>query len=687
MDTMKKFRWLAFLTLITLLFSACQPETVKVVETVIVEKEGTPQVIEKVVEKVVTPTAVPTEPPAEKASPAQRAEVIRMAMLSDIDGLNPWYFNDITGSSYWNGIILQYAYPVLYTVSDQRWDWVPLAADGLPEPTVQEGDFYVGTAKLKKDLKWSDGSPVTAEDVAFTANTVLAFSLAGNWVTWYNPAVLDHVEAVDPLTVKFYYKTTPGLAIWQYGALISPFVNKAYWEPKVADLVAQAKALDPDAADYLDVVTPLQLALEALPNDNEPYFGPTKFKQWSPGAFVESEANDQYYFSGTLEEQFTDGAYQESNSGEFNQGRSYSFKAYGDPSGDKVLEMSWGPYFKSFLFPVYSQDAAYLALQNGEVDIVLNPSGISQGVAEQLKANPDVNVVTNAQNGFRYIEFNQAKDYFKEEQGKAVRQAIACQIDLDFLADNVLQKQVQPVYTLVPASLTYWHNKDVPIYCKGSNEGDRLTEAVRILKEAGFTWETEPTFITGSSRDSGVVYGEGLKLPDGTPFPEIDFQAPGPGYDPLRATSAVYIEQWIKQLGIPVTMNYTPFNTIRANENSGDFDIIMLGWGLTPFPSYLCDFFSGATGVADGSDNIAYVSPKLNAKCTELYSETDMTRAQQIAYELQNILAEELPYITLFSPPITDAYLNTIVYPYTQVFDGLQGLYSASYMVMPNTQR
>ena len=89
---------------------------------------------------------------------------------------------------------------------------------------------------------------------------------------------------------------------------------------------------------------------------------------------------------------------------------------------------------------------------------------------------------------------------------------------------------------------------------------------------------------------------------------------------------AVHIEQWLKALGIPVTMNYTPFNTIRANENSGEFDIIMLGWGLTPFPSYLCDFFTGATGVADGSDNISYVSPKLNEQCNAFYSETDMEK-------------------------------------------------------------
>jgi len=686
------------LAIIGLLLAACQAQ--EVVKTVVVEKvvtemvekvvtevvevQGTPQVIEKVIE--VTPTPEPTQPPPGAASPADRADVIRMALLSDIDGLNPWYYNDTTGSSYWNAIILQYAYPVLYTTSDQRWDWVPFIADGLPETPVQEGDFYIGTVKLKKDLKWNDGSPVTARDVAFTVNTALTFSLAGNWVGWYNPAVLDHVEAADDLTVKFYFTVVPGLAIWQYGALVGQIVSSAYWEPRIADLLAQAEALDPDAEDYFEKITPLQQALEALPNDGEPYFGPITFKKWEPGAYVESVANDLYYFIGTEEDQFSNGAYLETNSGELNQGRSYEFSAYGDPTGDMALEMTFGPYFDTFLFPVYSQDAAYLALQNGEVDIVLNPSGISQGLVEQLSANPDVQIVTNAQNGFRYIEFNQARPYFKDAQGLAVRQAIACQLDLDFLSDKVLQRQVEPVYTLVPQGLTYWHNPNVPIYCQGMTPDQRVAEAVRILKDAGFTWESEPSYTVGSAFDTGVVYGSGLKLPDGSPFPEITLQAPGPGYDPLRATSAVYLEQWMRQLGIPVTLNYTPFNTIRANENSGEFDIIMLGWGLTAFPGYLCDFFTGATGVADGSDNLSYVSPALNEACGRWYQETDLEEAREIAFEMQNILATELPYITLFSPPITDAYLSTIVYPYTDVFDGLQGLYSAAYMVMPNTQ-
>jgi peptide/nickel transport system substrate-binding protein len=53
---------------------------------------------------------------------------------------------------------------------------------------------------------------------------------------------------------------------------------------------------------------------------------------------------------------------------------------------------------------------------------------------------------------------------------------------------------------------------------------------------------------------------------------------------------------------------------------------------------------------------------------------------------MQVTIATELPYITLFTNPIFDAYSNSITYPYTNVFDGLSGVYGGWYMVMPAAQ-
>ena len=67
------------------------------------------------------------------------------------------------------------------------------------------------------------------------------------------------------------------------------------------------------------------------------------------------------------------------------------------------------------------------------------------------------------------------------------------------------------------------------------SEADRFLEAVQILTDAGYTWDVEPV-IDPENPDPVTASGEGLTMPNGTPVPELTILAPGPGYDPFRAT-------------------------------------------------------------------------------------------------------------------------------------------------------
>lgn len=98
----------------------------------------------------------------------------------------------------------------------------------MPSEVTQDGEEYSATVKLRTDLHWTDGSPFTAEDVAFTANTVLAFELGYDWSTYYSLEYLLRVEAVDSNTVKYYFKQKPNVGIWQYGVLQAPIVQKDF---------------------------------------------------------------------------------------------------------------------------------------------------------------------------------------------------------------------------------------------------------------------------------------------------------------------------------------------------------------------------------------------------------------------------------------------------------------------------
>lgn len=117
-------------------------------------------------------------------------------------------------------------WPTLYGLSDQRFDLLPFLAADFASDLEEEGDFYVSTVSLKDNYMWSDGTKVTAEDLAFTAQVINDFQLGGNWTYWVNG--VDRIEVVDELTAKIYYTSRPGLANHEYGVLQDVIAQKAY---------------------------------------------------------------------------------------------------------------------------------------------------------------------------------------------------------------------------------------------------------------------------------------------------------------------------------------------------------------------------------------------------------------------------------------------------------------------------
>ena len=155
-------------------------------------------------------------------------------MIGNVTPVNVWALFDAKGYSYNNYAVMSGYWSRLYQLSIPDRSFETMAASGMPSLFVQEGNLYAATVPLRSDLKWTDGTPFTADDVAFTVNTAVSFQLGFDWHDFYNPDFIDHAEAVDAHTVKFYFKKQPNVGVWQYGALQGPIVQKAYWESKVS---------------------------------------------------------------------------------------------------------------------------------------------------------------------------------------------------------------------------------------------------------------------------------------------------------------------------------------------------------------------------------------------------------------------------------------------------------------------
>jgi ABC-type transport system substrate-binding protein len=346
----------------------------------------------------------------------------------------------------------------------------------------------------------------------------------------------------------------------------------------------------------------------------------------------------------------------------------------GDPSGEVVSDYIEGPYATDVTYSLYSdQNAAVLALTDGEVDFMLNPLGLQRGLQQLVLSEPDLNVIVNEQNGYRYLAFNTRKFPMNDV---AFRQAISCRIDKEFMANTVLGGAAIAANSQVPPGNSFWANPDLAGTCDGQTEEERFETAKQLLVDAGYTWTTEPVWDPDNL--DVLPQGAGLAGPDGTAVPAMELLAPGPGYDPLRATYSLFIEQWATDLGIPVTANPTGFSVIvdevfATDEAASEWDMYILGWGLTPFPDHTFTFFDSRQDSAGGGFNTpGYVNPEFDALADEFARAKTLEEARDLIFQADAILAEDVPYVVLFTTPIIEAYRNTIEFPFTSVLDGVQ---------------
>jgi ABC-type transport system substrate-binding protein len=273
----------------------------------------------------------------------------------------------------------------------------------------------------------------------------------------------------------------------------------------------------------------------------------------------------------------------------------------------------------------------------------------------------------------------------KEPQNiKEFRQAVSTLIDKEFVTSTILQGVADPAYTMVPPGNGFWYNPDVPQLGKGMTREERINEVVKLLKGAGFTWELEPKW---NAADRKVDAGKGLKMPNGQLVPEMTLLAPSAGYDPLRSTFAIWIEQWLKEAGIPVKAELTGFNVIVSKVfDEQDFDMWMLGWGLTVFPDYLRDFFHSTRAAKEDLNAGGYSNPEFDTLADTLVAETDLNMAKFIASNIQEILADEAPYVVLFTTQILEPVRSNTKFPFETVMDGLQNYFQSANGPLAYTQ-
>lgn len=247
---------------------------------------------------------------------------------------------------------------------------------------------------------------------------------------------------------------------------------------------------------------------------------------------------------------------------------------------------------------------AALELRKGSVDIGLRV--LPPDVVEVLKKDPDLRVLQAPGTDYQYLAFNLADPVFQDIR---VRQAIAYAIDREKIIKYLWRNQARAASGVIPPN-NWAYESNVQTYPYDPKR------AKELLREAG---QEHLTFTYRTSTD-----------------------------ETARLLAAV-IQQELKQIGVTIKIRSNEFATFYSDVTKGNFQMYSLRWiGGNTNPDFLDLIFSSNKIPPNGANRGHYSNSRVDELIAAGRHELDMGKRRQAYQEIQRIVAEELPYISLF---------------------------------------
>lgn len=117
---------------------------------------------------------------------SQGGVTFNVGMQDEPKTMNPFQAQDV-----WDWNVLTYFYEPLVTYRPVDFKIVPNVALEVPQVSSDVLDY---TIKIRDDVKWSDGTPLTAHDYALFGNMVKEFQIGRYLSSW---EFVDTVEALS----------------------------------------------------------------------------------------------------------------------------------------------------------------------------------------------------------------------------------------------------------------------------------------------------------------------------------------------------------------------------------------------------------------------------------------------------------------------------------------------------------
>lgn len=280
------------------------------------------------------------------------------------------------------------------------------------------------------------------------------------------------------------------------------------------------------------------------------------------------------------------------------------------PDGEVVLERNDAYYgekanISTVVFKIVPEGIVRaLELRKGTVDVALNV--LSPDTVEVLRSEEDLTVMEAPGTNYQYIAFNLRDAEFQDVR---VRKAIAYAIDRERIIRHLWRNQAQPATGVIPPrNWTYAPN--VTAY---SYDPERARQLLQESGRAGFSF----TFRTSTDETTRLL--------------------------------ATVFQQQLKEVGIHMSIQANEPATFSADIEKGNFQAYSRRWiGANNDPDIFNLIFHSKMTPPNGSNRGFYANPEVDRLIELGRRETDLEKRRAAYQEIQRIVAEELPYISLF---------------------------------------
>lgn len=501
--------------------------------------------------------------------------------LSDPEGLNPLVTNDASTSD-----ISRRVFESLLMIDFETAELIPLLAESRPEVSSDGREYRF---KLRKDVHFSDGKRMTADDVVFTFKVI-----KNPFITDAAPArnyFLDIEEVIATDEYSVVMKLTKPYFLAEYFIGDLKIMPRHIQDPRgLTSRYSIGETLTMESAGASAAVRDFANWYNSAAIKRDPVFnigtGPYRYEEWKTNEKLVLVRRADYWGGNTNK---------------------------------------WTTaYPEKLVYRTMSdRSSAVTALKNNELDFMSYVPPLMFDEQVDTSRNPHLQKSTYELPTYMYIGWNTRNPVLSDAR---VRKALTRLVDKESLIKQVVRGYATPIASPLYRQRPEYDN-ELPV-----NEYNP-TEARLILEGAGWKDTDGDGFLD-------KVIGTGKRT--------LSFTFLLNAGNEMRERIALLLVDEFKKVGIKVSVQKLEWSVFLENLRTHSFDAFIGAWVNNNMPSDPYQVWHSSQAVEKGSNYVGFVNAEADSLIVSNRAEFNEDRRIELMKRFQKIVYEEQPYTFLW---------------------------------------